>query len=116
MSDQVKTLSLIETEKLRNFQESLRALYDISEKYDSLSREFEKAKETLCPSCEQKRFPPDKNEIGGTKNHYELITPQNVTAQNEQNSSEVQKMITEQNSKLTPNPDNLLNDEWYQVL
>ena len=51
MSEKVKTLSLVETEKLRNFQENLKALYDISEKYDELSRKYEDAgKKSVLPA------------------------------------------------------------------
>ena len=118
MSDRVKTLSLIETEKLRNFQENLKTLYEISEKYDTLSRELDEANEKICPSCENKALLKDKakSAIGGKKQEDVLITPQNATLQNEQNVASVEKVIEQQSRKLAPTPDNVLTNEWYQVL
>ena len=110
MSSHLKTLSLIETEKLRNFQASLKTLYDISEKYDKLSEEFDATKEKICPSCKNVSQKEQKSAIGGGKQEdVSLITPQNA-----EDVSNVGEMITEQNSKLEPNPSN--ESQWYQIL
>ena len=119
----VKTLSLIETEKLRNFQENLRALYDISEKYDALLEKYENMAPEKCTSCELLSTSSQKSAKNGKKKS--LITHENKTEKDFANVRQIEELIDNQKSALKPNPENSspssslspeLNEEWYQML
>ena len=117
----MKTLSLIETEKLRNFQESLRALYEISEKYDELREKCDREESLKCASC---KISSNSEENSTGQGHREaqktepLITALKATETNSLNEQKMDDLIESRNSELLPNPGNSQHSdlEWYRVL
>ena len=117
----VKTLVLIESDKLRNLQENLKSVYDLSEKYDTLRHQAEKSKHKKCTSCALSSENVSKNLA--EKHPAPLSNSgENETEKNHTLKEELSHQIQSQQAEMKPNPDidtsvsTTDNCAWYCVL
>ena len=98
----VKTLVLIESDKLRNLQENLKSVHDLSEKYEDLKEQYDNQQGQNCTSCKNSKNIQENEKNISRKNHQDKLS---ATETNYGLQEQVSKEIDNKESEMRPNPE-----------